>query len=160
MVDIAINEEHGWPIDDDWQVLAGRAVAAAMAEAGVALSEAEISIRLTDDAEMQALNRDYRGKDKPTNVLSFPQYAPEEIAELASQGDPEILLGDIVLAQETCVREAAEKDLSLSDHVTHLIVHGTLHLLGHDHVEEVAAEAMEALEVKALASLGIGNPYL
>ena len=157
---IELNEDHPWPPATDWQALASRAVTAALAEAGVALPTAEISLRLTTDAEVHALNRDYRGKDKPTNVLSFPQYAPEEVAGLATSDDPEILLGDIVLALETCTREADEKGISLDHHAAHLIIHGTLHLLGHDHLDDASAEAMEALEVKALASLGIGNPYL
>ena len=160
LVTVELNEDHQWPGTTDWQNLFDRAVGAAMAEAGLVLANAEIAVRLTDDAEVHALNRDYRGKDKPTNVLSFPQYAPEEIAGLAASADPEILLGDIVLALETCQREAAEKGISLADHAAHLIVHGTLHLLGHDHGEDSAAEAMETLEVKALASMGIANPYL
>jgi probable rRNA maturation factor len=160
MADVAINDDHGWPTDGAWQGIAERAVAAALTAANVVLPDAEISIRLTDDAEVQALNRDYRGKDKPTNVLSFPQYAPDEIARSTNCEGPELLLGDVVLALETCAREASEKGLSLADHAAHLIIHGTLHLLGHDHIKDEAAEAMEALEVKALASLGIGNPYL
>jgi probable rRNA maturation factor len=148
-----------WPAGD-WEGLGQQAVIAALASIALAIPRSEISIRLTDDAEVHALNRDYRGKDQPTNVLSFPQYAPEEIAGLPTSTDPEILLGDIVLALETCQREAAEKGLSLSDHAAHLIVHGTLHLLGHDHLEDATAEAMEALEVKALASMGLANPYL
>jgi probable rRNA maturation factor len=148
-----------WP-EGDWNGLSERAVTAVFASCATAIPNAEISLRLTDDAEVHALNWDYRGKDKPTNVLSFPQYAPADIADLAASHDPEILLGDIVLARETCAREAAEKGVSLTDHAMHLIVHGTLHLLGHDHMDDAAAEAMEALEVKALASMGIGNPYL
>ena len=119
----------------------------------------EIAVRLTDDEEVRALNRDFRGKDKPTNVLSFPQVQPDLLETLANSDDGEILLGDIVLARETFAREAAEKGISLADHATHLIVHGTLHLVGYDHMDDVAAAAMEALEVKALASLGIANPY-
>jgi probable rRNA maturation factor len=157
---VELNEDHDWPPATDWQALANRAAAAAMAGAGIILPTAEISLRLTTDAEVHTLNRDYRGKDKPTNVLSFPQYAPEEIADLPGDDAPEILLGDIVLALETCAMEATDKGISLADHVGHLIIHGTLHLVGHDHIEDAAAEEMEALEVKALASLGIGNPYL
>ena len=81
------------------------------------------------------------------------------LESLANSDDGEILLGDIVLARETCAREAAEKNVSLADHATHLIVHGALHLVGYDHMDDAAAAAMEALEVKALASLGIANPY-
>src|SRR5690606_12136364 len=96
---------------------------------------------------------------RPTNVLSFPQVQADLLDTLSNSDDGEILLGDIVLARETCTREAAEKAVSVADHATHLIVHGTLHLVGYDHLDDPAADAMEALEVKALASLGIANPY-
>ena len=105
----------------------------------------ELSIALVDDADIQALNRDYRYKDKATNVLSFPQEGP--------------LLGDIVLALETVQREAAEKSISLEHHVSHLIIHGFLHLQGYDHETDETAREMEALEISALAALNIDNPY-
>ena len=157
-----------WPDALDWDVRAGEAVAAALAltpYAGLANAAplVEISVRLTDDAEVHTLNCDFRGKDKPTNVLSFPQVQDDLLETLANSdandSGGEILLGDIVLARETCAREAAEKGISLTDHATHLIVHGTLHLVGYDHMDDASAGAMEALEVKALASLGIANPY-
>ncbi len=153
-----------WPDAIDWEVRAGEAAAAALALTPYAsLASAaplvEVSVRLTDDAEVHTLNRDFRDKDKPTNVLSFPQVQDDLLEGLANSDDGEILLGDIVLARETCVREAEEKGISIVDHATHLIVHGTLHLVGYDHMDDVAAGAMEALEVKALASLGIANPY-
>lgn len=153
-----------WPDALDWEVRAGEAAAAALALTPyAALADAaplvEIAVRLTDDAEVQTLNRDFRGKDKPTNVLSFPQVQDDLLESMANSDDGEILLGDIVLARETCAREAAEKRISLEDHATHLIVHGTLHLVGYDHMDDAGAAAMEALEVKALASLGIANPY-
>lgn len=159
MTAVEVDSGSAWPAGE-WQVLGQRSVDAAITQAGVVIPNAEVSIRLTDDAEVQALNRDYRGKDKPTNVLSFPQYAPEDIAGLAVASGHEILLGDIVVALETCAREAAGKGISLADHTAHLVIHGTLHLLGHDHLDDATAEAMEALEVKALASMGIANPYL
>jgi probable rRNA maturation factor len=153
-----------WPDTLDWEARAGEAVAAALALTPYAsLVDAaplvEISVRLSDDEEVHALNRDFRGKDKPTNVLSFPQVQADLLESLANSDDGEILLGDLVLARETCAREAKEKGISLTDHATHLIVHGTLHLVGYDHMDDASATAMEALEVKALASLGIGNPY-
>lgn len=153
-----------WPDALDWDARAGEAVAAALALTPYAsLADAaplvEVAVRLTDDAEVQTLNRDFRGKDKPTNVLSFPQVQDDLLEGLANSDDGEILLGDIVLARETCAREADEKGISLTDHATHLIVHGLLHLVGYDHIDDASAAAMEALEVKALASLGIGNPY-
>jgi probable rRNA maturation factor len=153
-----------WPPATDWPALAQRAVAAALAETPHgALADAaplvEVAVRLTDDGEVQALNRDYRGKDKPTNVLSFPQYAPDDFAMLGNTDDGEILLGDIVLALESCAREAADKGVALADHAAHLMVHGTLHLLGYDHLDDASAAAMEGLETKALAKLGIADPY-
>lgn len=153
-----------WPDPLDWEARAGEAVAAALALTPFAsLVDAaplvEVAVRLTDDAEVQTLNRDFRGKDKPTNVLSFPQVQHDLLEGLANSDDGEILLGDIVLARETCAREAEGKGISLPDHATHLIVHGTLHLVGYDHMDDASAGAMEALEVKALASLGLANPY-
>lgn len=116
-----------------------------------ALPGQELTIRFVDDAESQALNRDYRDKDKPTNVLSFPFENPPGI-DLP-------LLGDLVVCHPVVVREAAEQEKSLSAHYAHMVVHGTLHLLGHDHLEEIEAETMEALEREILASLGIADPY-
>lgn len=107
----------------------------------------ELSLAFIDDAAIQALNRDYRHMDKPTNVLSFPDNGPAP------------LLGDIALAYETILREAAEKSVSVQDHATHLIIHGFLHLQGFDHETDNQAAQMEALEIKALAALNIDNPY-
>ena len=105
----------------------------------------EITVVLAHDAFVKTLNRDFRGKDKPTNVLSFP-------------GDGHI--GDLVLAFETIEREAAEQGKSFKAHTQHLLVHGVLHLLGHDHIKDAEAEKMEALEIKILKKLGVANPYL
>ena len=120
-----------------------------------------VSVKLSDNAEVHALNREWREKDKPTNVLSFPMLYDDEIDALleGTYNVPEIMLGDIILAYETCAAEAEEKQISVADHATHLVIHGMLHLLGHDHVDDEEAEAMEALEVKALASMGLHNPY-
>jgi len=112
---------------------------------------AEISIVLTNDAEQQELNREWRGKDSPTNVLSFPQIEPF---------DPVVgILGDIILARETLEREAVEQGVTFNDHFTHLVVHGFLHILGFDHIEDDDAEEMEGLETRILAGLGISDPY-
>lgn len=164
MLSVETHQATPWPDPLDWGARAAEAVAAALALtpwAGLADAAplVEVAVRLTDDAEVQALNRDFRGKDRPTNVLSFPQVQADLLDTLSNSDDGEILLGDIVLARETCVREAAEKAVPIADHATHLIVHGTLHLVGYDHLDDPAADAMEALEVKALASLGIANPY-
>ncbi|MBW8296998.1 rRNA maturation RNase YbeY [Sphingopyxis sp.] len=164
MLSVETHEAAPWPDALDWEERAAEAVAAALALTPFAsLAQAaplvEVAVRLTDDAEVQTLNRDFRGKDKPTNVLSFPQVQDDLLEGLANSDDGEILLGDIVLARETCAREAEGKAISIADHATHLIVHGTLHLVGYDHGDDASAGAMEALEVKALASLGIANPY-
>jgi probable rRNA maturation factor len=115
----------------------------------------EVAIRLADDAVQQRLNRDWRGVDAPTNVLAFPAWEPG--AEIPP-GAP-LLLGDVVLALETIAREAVEQGKPLADHLSHLVVHGVLHLLGYDHATEAEAIAMEALETSILARLGVPDPY-
>lgn len=134
----------------DTEALLRRAANAAWEAAGS--GTAELSILLSGDAEVQALNNDYRGEDKPTNVLSFP--AGDE----GAAGRPR-LLGDVVLALETIKREAAAQSKPLTDHLSHLTVHGVLHLLGHDHETETQATAMEALETEILSGLEIDDPY-
>ncbi|WP_169308480.1 rRNA maturation RNase YbeY [Ferrimonas aestuarii] len=112
---------------------------------------AELSIRIVDNEESQSLNRDYRGKDKPTNVLSFPFEAPPMV--------PTDLIGDLVISAEVVEKEAKEQQKSASDHWAHMVVHGCLHLVGYDHIEDEEAEQMEALERQILAGLGIADPY-
>ncbi|WP_374386737.1 rRNA maturation RNase YbeY [Sandaracinobacter sp.] len=154
-----------WGDAAEWEELAEAAIRAALEAAGqgrlVALPDAlvEVSVRLTDDAEMQRLNLDYRGKDKPTNVLSFPMHTPDALARWLADGETDLLLGDLALGFETVLREAGEKRLVPEAHVTHLVVHGTLHLLGHDHLDDASAEAMEALETRILNGLGLADPY-
>ncbi len=153
-----------WGNEQDWTVLVAQAAKAAITASSHAdlLSQdfaIEISVKFSNNAEVQALNKAYRGKDKPTNVLSFPQIQPDLLETLANTDDGEALLGDIILAYETCRDEAAAKDISFSNHVTHLIVHGSLHLLGYDHENETDAGIMEHFEINALATLGIANPY-
>ncbi|MGK0442171.1 MAG: putative rRNA maturation factor [Pseudohongiellaceae bacterium] len=113
--------------------------------------EAELTIRLVDEEEIQSLNRDYRHKDKVTNVLSFPADLPEHI------DIP--LLGDMIICPEVVKQEANEQQKSLSAHWAHMVIHGTLHLLGYDHIEEQQAETMECIEIELLASIGYANPY-
>lgn len=112
----------------------------------------ELTVRFVDAEESQALNRDYRGRDKPTNVLSFPFEAPPGLALP--------LLGDLVICHPVVLAEAREQDKTTPDHYAHMVIHGTLHLLGHDHIDDAEAEIMEALEREILASLGIADPYL
>jgi len=145
-ISIAITDE-GWnSLGLDLGPLCRRAVSAGQALLTDA-PKGELSIAFMDDADIKSLNASYRGKDTPTNVLSFP----------ADGINP--ALGDIALARETCVREAAEKSISLTDHLTHLCLHGYLHLCGYDHETDTDAAQMEALEIKALAGIGIANPY-
>jgi probable rRNA maturation factor len=112
-----------------------------------------LSILLTDDAEMRKLNAGWRAKDKPTNVLSFPAESAVDPAR------PPAYLGDVALGLATCKREAREQKKTLADHVAHLTVHGVLHLLGYDHMDDEQAEAMEPLETEILAGMGIADPY-
>lgn len=118
---------------------------------------AEMSVALGDDALVRQLNRDYRGEDKPTNVLSFAALEDQEAFD--EGGDQPVMLGDIVLAFETTVAEAKSEGIPLLHHVIHLVVHGVLHLLGHDHQDDAAAETMEGLETAILARLDIPDPY-
>ncbi|HEX2556353.1 MAG TPA: rRNA maturation RNase YbeY [Microvirga sp.] len=151
-LDVAV-EGGAWSELGDAEALARRAVEAALGVASDApRGPVEVSLLLTDDAGVRALNAAWRAKDRPTNVLSFP--AP------AQPGVPGPRhLGDIALAFETLQREAREEGKTLADHAAHLVVHGTLHLLGYDHEGTGEAEIMEALEVKALMRLGIADPY-
>lgn len=145
----AVNAE-GWP--DNLEAVADRAIREAIKQAEPEIvGVTELSVVLTDDAEQRELNQQWRGIDKSTNVLSFPQIEP--FAPVAG------LLGDIILARETLEREAAEMEITFEAHFTHLVVHGFLHLLGYDHVEDEDAEEMEGLETQILAALGIADPY-
>jgi probable rRNA maturation factor len=151
---VALSIEAGaWPPRRRLQALVARALAAAAAGAGVDLApDAEVSVVFTDDAHIRVLNRRYRRKDKATNVLSFPG-AP------AHPGAFGPLVGDLVLAAETIAREADAEGIALADHLTHLVVHGFLHLVGHDHEIDAEAVVMEGLETAILAGLGIADPY-
>ncbi|QAY76101.1 rRNA maturation RNase YbeY [Sphingosinicella sp. BN140058] len=154
-----------WDSSSGLPALAERAVRAAVAasdwnDLGDSPVTIEVSVKFTGNDEVQSLNAQYRGKNKPTNVLSFPMIEGDLLDQLVAAGGGEILLGDIVLARGICAEEAADKGISIDDHATHLVVHGTLHLLGYDHEEdEEEAEAMEDTERRALAALGIADPY-
>lgn len=142
-----------WSKLADLDALVEHALQAARLEAGKTLiNGAEVSLLFCDDGRIQELNRDWRGLDKPTNVLSFPAAPADRLASAP-------LLGDIAIAFETVTKEARDEDKTLSDHTSHMIVHGFLHLLGYDHENEKEAEEMEDLERRALARLGIADPY-
>lgn len=162
-LDIAIDADAEWDSSRDWASLARSAAAAAIAESafpqlGQGERTVELSVRLTSDDEVHALNAEWRGKDKATNVLSFPMVEEEDLANVVEPG-PEVMLGDIILARGVCAAEAADKGVALESHAAHLMVHGTLHLLGYDHMDDDSAADMEAREVRALARLGIADPY-
>lgn len=142
--------------DDRWEAvglltLCEPAERVALEVTGRAPEGFEIALMGCDDARIAVLNMSFRGKETATNVLSWP----------ASEAPPMAggELGDIAIAFDTCQREAANKGISIQNHVTHLVIHGILHLLGYDHISDADAEEMEALEIKALAKLGISNPY-
>ncbi|MDP3341234.1 rRNA maturation RNase YbeY [Frigidibacter sp.] len=156
--------------DERWQSfglapLAERAAAATLAHLGLEPSEFEISLMGCDDARIAVLNADFRGKPAATNVLSWPSEErgaePEGAAPELPEGDADMPeeLGDIAIAWETCEREAAEAGKPMAEHVTHLVVHAVLHLLGYDHERDADASLMEGTEIAILAELGLANPY-
>lgn len=159
-LDIQISiETEGWPDEPALLALSERALAAAVdtlvQEEGQPFPERapELSLVFTDDVAIQEINAEWRGKDKPTNVLSFPAFP------LTPGKMPGPMLGDIIIARETVAREAVELEKSFEDHLIHLLVHGFLHLFGYDHMETDEAEKMEALETRILATLGLSDPY-
>lgn len=145
-----VEDAGDWSFLENVQELVESAIAELATEPQLEISEASVSVALSDDASIAVLNGQFRSKPKPTNVLSFPS-GPSA----AKSG----FLGDIILAAETLQTEAADEDIAIEHHFQHLIVHGILHLLGYDHEQEADAERMEALEIKILARLGIANPY-
>lgn len=142
--------------DERWETLGLEALAerAMVAALGIVNVTGEIVVLGCSDVRICELNTEFRDKLAPTNVLSWPA---EEL--VAGDKPTQDELGDIAVAFETCAREALEKHISVEDHVTHLIIHGCLHLLGYDHIKDMDAEIMEGLEIKALAKLGLDNPY-
>jgi len=163
MLEIALDADEEWDSSKSWDKLARKAAEAAIAESDypeLVDSErpVEISVTLTDNEHVRTLNAKWRGKDKPTNVLSFAMLKEDDLSDTNVAG-PELLLGDIILARGVCEAEAAEKGVSVQQHATHLLVHGTLHLLGYDHHDDDEAADMEDREIRALDRLGIANPY-
>ncbi|MEK9765353.1 MAG: rRNA maturation RNase YbeY [Thalassolituus sp.] len=150
-VDVQIADEvadhNGLPSEEQLTLWAEAALAGR-----TSFAEPELTIRLTDEEESQELNNEYRGKDKPTNVLSFPFEAPPEV--------PIELLGDLIICVAVVEREAQEQNKTSEAHWAHMVIHGCLHLLGYDHIKDDEAEEMEALERTILASLGYPDPYL
>lgn len=163
MLEIALEADEEWDSSRPWEPLVRKAAEAAIAESAfpdLAMSgrPVEISVCLTSDDHVRALNAKWRGKDKATNVLSFPMAESYDLQD-ENVAEIELLLGDIILAHGVCEVEAGEKGVPFEDHAAHLLVHGTLHLLGYDHLRDSDADEMESREVRALARLGIANPY-
>lgn len=151
-IDVMVDDD-GWSAVPDAEGVAERAARAALASLGEEVPPgAEMAITLTDDARIRILNRDWRDKDKATNVLSFP--SPDLPEDVTPQP-----LGDVIVARETLLAEALTEDKRPEDHLAHLVVHGTLHLMGFDHEDDAEAEEMEAAERRILAGLGISDPY-
>lgn len=146
--------------DDRWEAagleaVAERAARAVLAVVGRDPGRHEIALLGCDDARIAGLNATFRDKPQPTNVLSWPEFD----GAVPEPGAAQLFLGDMAIAYESCVREAEAAGITLQDHAAHLVVHGVLHLLGHDHIDDAEAEAMEGLETNVLASMGIANPY-
>ena len=159
-LDIQVSvEDAGWPEEAVLEALCARVLGAAARflveneEQPFPAHPVEVSLLFTGDEDIQEINAEWRGQDKPTNVLSFPAF-PVEPGKM-----PGPMLGDIIFAEETLNREAADLGKSFDDHLTHLMVHGFLHLFGYDHMEDEEAEKMEGLETRILAELGLSDPY-
>ncbi|MCO5132574.1 MAG: rRNA maturation RNase YbeY [Xanthobacteraceae bacterium] len=145
-----------WNAEPDAEDVIRRAIDAAAASVTADVADAELAVMLTDDDGIRTLNREWRRIDKPTNVLSFPALRPEGARQ---PDDPPLMLGDIAIAYETTRREASDEGKPFDHHLTHLAVHGFLHLIGYDHETDAEAETMEHLERRILAQLGIPDPY-
>lgn len=157
--------------DDRWlslelEALALRAVERTLSHVGMDVEDCEVVVMACDDDRIAMLNTEFRGKPAPTNVLSWPaaELAAEEDGGQPEEPEPdftgEVTLGDIAISYDTCVREAAESGKTPADHVTHLVVHGVLHLLGYDHIRDRDATLMEELETVILGTMGIDDPYM
>jgi probable rRNA maturation factor len=148
-------EDERWNAIPNVAELIEKAIALALADFDDAGRTVEVGVRLVDDGTIKALNRDWRGRDKPTNVLSFPLGDPGPVT------DPDFpwLIGDVVMSYDTVTAESIRDSKLLEHHLVHLAVHATLHLIGHDHEDEAEAEIMEAAEVRLLAGMGIPDPY-
>ena len=157
-IQIAIEAE-GWAQEAELESLAGKVLETAAEylrseeKQPLPAMPIEVSLVFSSDEQVRAVNAEWRGQDKPTNVLSFPAFP------LVPGGKPGPMLGDIIVARETVEREAVDLDKSFTDHLTHLMVHGFLHLFGYDHMEDEEAEKMEGLETRILGELGLSDPY-
>ena len=162
-VDLVVNheawEETGLELDEFAEDVIADALAMAEIPEELAGREIEVCVVLTNDAEIHELNRDYRGMDKPTNVLSFANLESDSAADELAMEDMPFALGDVIIAWETMQREALEQHKKFEDHLRHMLVHGALHLLGYDHMTEEEAAEMEGLEIRILEKMSVENPY-
>lgn len=162
-VDLVVNheawEETGLELDEFAEDVIADALAMAEIPEELAGREIEVCVVLTNDAEIHELNRDYRGMDKPTNVLSFANLESDSAADELAMEDMPFALGDVIIAWETMQREAVEQHKKFEDHLRHMLVHGALHLLGYDHMTEEEAAEMEGLEIRILEKMSVENPY-
>ena len=160
MTEIEISlRDSAWSIAlPDAASVARRAAVAALEAAGDVPASVELGVVLADDSFVRTLNRTYRGQDRATDVLSFPIH--EQPCDSQPQAEQPLMLGDVVLARETVERDSASAGVGLADRVSHLVVHGVFHLLGHDHDEPVAERRMRALESRTLLALGLCDPYV
>jgi probable rRNA maturation factor len=156
-VDVSVNAEN-WQAEPQSEAVVERAIAAAAVITEAVREPCEVAVLLTSDAEIQAMNAQWRGIDKATNVLSFPAPAAPPIPDDDDDAPPRAL-GDIAIAFETVRREAASEDKAFADHLAHLAIHGFLHLIEYDHEDDSHAEIMEDTERRILAALGVADPY-
>lgn len=162
MLDVAVKDTALGAANDLQTLMCEAAIAALAYDSDIVAAPLELYIAIVGDDESQTLNRDYRDKDRPTNVLSFPGTDAEDLAaaaEVARAGGPPLMLGDIIICAPVLVREAKEQNKTPSDHLKHMIIHGVLHVLGYDHIDDADAEEMEAIERALLAGLGVADPY-
>ncbi|HEY0900779.1 MAG TPA: rRNA maturation RNase YbeY [Micavibrio sp.] len=162
-VDLIVNhepwEDTGLELDDFAEDVIAQALAMAELPEELDGREIEVCVVLTDDSEIHALNRDFRNMDKPTNVLSFANLESDSAADELAMEDMPFSLGDVIIAWETMQREALEQHKKFEHHLRHMLVHGALHLLGYDHMNEEEAAEMEGLEIRILEKMGVENPY-
>lgn len=162
-VDLVVNhdswESAGIELDDFAEAVIGVAISMAALPPELDNRDIEVCVVLTDDAEIHTLNRDYRGMDKATNVLSFANLDSDSVEHELAPEDMPFALGDVIIAWETMQREALEQHKKFEDHLRHMLIHGTLHLLGYDHMDDAEAQEMESLEIKILETMNVENPY-
>lgn len=158
LIDIDNKQWLDWHTEDQWHNLLHEITSKVINNYGLKC-KSEISFLLTNDEEIQQLNKQYRKKDKPTNVLSFPCYTEEEISILSKRNDLPVMLGDIALALNTIIEESKAENKNFLNHFYHLVVHGMLHLLGYDHEDDTEAEHMQQKEISILKELSVNNPY-